>query len=280
VRNSQTPSHSQQDAQFFSARRACELLGISLAKLKKLASTPSQAEAIARDQISFQDLVLLRSAAGLLSSRIPPSRVRQALARLPTQMPANLPLSAVRLEAEASQVVARDGHTEWHPDSGQMRLNFKHAEHAPKPVTVLRADELQGAADEAFEYAANVEEKFPQDAINAYRRALDLWPDHLDAHINLGRLLHSQGEVAQATDHYQHALALDPQNPTAAFNLAVAFEDAGEADKAVTAYIEALSLEPTCSEAHFNLARLYHSLGRFHDAVRHLGAYRRFSVGA
>ncbi len=38
-------------------------------------------------RFGFQDLVLLRSAKGLLSRRIPPQRVRQALHRIKEQIP-------------------------------------------------------------------------------------------------------------------------------------------------------------------------------------------------
>jgi hypothetical protein len=56
----------------------------------------------------FQDLVLLRTAHGLTVARVPPRRVKRALTQLQRQLPADRPLSGVRISAEAGRVVVRD----------------------------------------------------------------------------------------------------------------------------------------------------------------------------
>ncbi len=48
-------------------------------------------------RFSFQDLVLLRTAKGLMAARIPPRKVRRALCKLKRQLPSGRPLSGVQI---------------------------------------------------------------------------------------------------------------------------------------------------------------------------------------
>jgi SAM-dependent methyltransferase len=48
-------------------------------------------------------------------------------------------------------------------------------------------------------------------AVRAYRRLLQLKPDHAEAHNNLGRVLHLQGKPREASQHFARSLMLMPQ---------------------------------------------------------------------
>jgi hypothetical protein len=76
-------------------------------------------------EFRFQDLVLLRTAYGLLKAEVPPRRVRLALTQLAQQLAPNRPLSGVRIYADGRQVVARDGRAVWQPGSGQVVFSFQ-----------------------------------------------------------------------------------------------------------------------------------------------------------
>jgi tetratricopeptide (TPR) repeat protein len=131
-----------------------------------------------------------------------------------------------------------------------------------------------------------LEERDPAGAMAAYRRALAGCPRFADAHNNLGRLLHQQGELPAAEHHYRQALAAEVAS-LPWFNLGVVLEDQGRSDEAIAAYREALSLDDALGEAHLNLARLLDRRGRdagagapgapadLQAAVRHLSTYRR-----
>ncbi len=73
---------------------------------------------------SFQDLVVLRAAQGLLASGVPGTRVRRALASLIAELPADRPLSGLRIYADGREVAICDGGTAWQPETGQTVLNF------------------------------------------------------------------------------------------------------------------------------------------------------------
>ena len=99
-------------------------------------------------------------------------------------------------------------------------------------------------AEEWYDIACDLEAPSPEEAQRAYRRALALDPDHVDAHINLGRLLHADGELGAAEEHYRAALERDPRDATAAFNLGVLLEDIGEAEQALETYRQAVLADP------------------------------------
>ena len=240
-------------------------------------------------EFSFQDLVLLRAAHSLLQARVPARRLRQALAELAHQLPADRPLSGVRVYADGKQVVARDRRAVWRPESGQIVFSFAvdklaRQARALTPGTTRPARPLgprRPAADSAwrwFERALALEEANDRPAAcTAYRRALELDPDLADAYINLGRLVHEDGDATEAVQLYHLAVERAPDDAVAHYNLALAFEDVRKPAAAVAHYRRALACDPTFADAHFNLARLLDRLGRRHQALVHLLSYKKLS---
>ena len=108
------------------------------------------------------------------------------------------------------------------------------------------------------------------------RACLKIDPDHFEARINLGRLLHWQGRLTEAERVYRVGAKADP---FIAFNLAVVLEDLEREPDAILAYREALALDPQFADAHFNLARLYERAKDPKASLRHLLAYRRMMDG-
>ena len=75
-------------------------------------------------QFSFRDLLLLRTAEGLVAERIAPRRVLRALRKLRERVPESRPLTELQLRADGDRVVVRDGASRWQPESGQVLLSF------------------------------------------------------------------------------------------------------------------------------------------------------------
>jgi Flp pilus assembly protein TadD len=130
-------------------------------------------------------------------------------------------------------------------------------------------------ADDWYDLGFDLEAVSLEEARRAYTRTLELEPRHGEAHLNLGRLLHEEGRVAEAEDHYRRAVRVMPVSSLAAFNLGVALEDRGRTEEAMASYRRALQLEAGMASAHFNLARLCEASGDASGALRHLAAYRR-----
>lgn len=135
-------------------------------------------------------------------------------------------------------------------------------------------------AEAAFSLGLQLEESNAPAALEAYEDAVAADPYHGDAHVNLGRLLHQRGRLAEAEAHYVAALVARPEDATACFNLAVVLEDQGRLDDAIGRYREALELDPRNADACFNLARLYEKKGEKVAAIRQLKDLRRLTRGA
>jgi tetratricopeptide (TPR) repeat protein len=273
----------------YSTKDVAALLGLSIAQVRSYVRAgflaPRQGPR-GEYYFSFQDLVLLRTAKGLLASRVPRRRVRLALQNLREQLPRERALTGVRISAQGHHVVVRDGADVWNPESGQAFFDFELAELAREAATLpLRAqppaappDQPPGAAD-WYVRGEELEDDAPEEAMAAYRRALELDARLADAHLNLGRLLHERGEAAAAEEHYRQALAVRPDDATAVFNLGVALQDLGRLSEAAEAYESALEIDRELADAHFNLSGLYETLGEREAAFRHLRTYRTLTQG-
>ncbi|HKA36950.1 MAG TPA: tetratricopeptide repeat protein [Thermoanaerobaculia bacterium] len=233
-------------------------------------------------RFSFQDLVSLKTARGLFQARLPARRVRETLAKLRGQLPED-GAAAVRITVEGERIVASDGREQWQPESGQILFDFGGAGGAepsaparPQEFSKPQAEPPASAvcADDWYRRGCDSEAFDSKRAIEAYEKALAIDPDHPDAHINLGRLLHEASDAGAAEEHYRKALASRPNDPTAAFNLGVSLEDLGRRTEALAAYERAVSLDPRNADAHWNAANLCENLGRIAEALRHLKEYR------
>jgi tetratricopeptide (TPR) repeat protein len=233
---------------------------------------------------SFRDIVILRTAKGLIEAGIPIKRVHLILSKLKKQLPEGYPLTAVNIWADGREVVVQDGPEIWKPESGQSFFNFEVAGLADEARSLcqfsssasFQQQELMNAADWC-ELACEQEDSEPDLAISSYREALELDPSHVEANLNLGRLFHENGEFGMAEEHYRCACAADPQDCTAAYNLGVVLEDLSRFDEAAEAYQRALQLDPEMKEAHHNLWGVYGRLGKPESAFRHLQAYNKLS---
>src|SRR5881409_123850 len=144
----------------YTTEEVARLLGLSPAQIRSYtrAGFLSPARA-ARGELrfSFQDLVLLRAAKGLMAARIPAAKIRGSLRRLKQQLPRGRALSELRITAEGHRVVARDGALAWNPDSGQLVLDFDVASLAERAAPLARR---QAAAARRVEDDLDTEQWF------------------------------------------------------------------------------------------------------------------------
>jgi len=265
---------TQVETRTYTLSDAAAVLGTSEARVLQLveAGLPEQAAPLRRPgarALTFQDLVLLRNAKRLVDQAIQPARVADALRQARARLPAGRPVSALTLEAAGQQVVVREGQTRIAADSGQVLLDLQLG---PSPARAPAP-----GVDALFSEAQSLEDRAPAQARALYAQLLHRAPAHADAHVNLGRLLHEEGRLAEAQTHYRAALAARPSDATAAYNLAVALGDQGRTADAVRWYETALRSDPGLAEAHYNLACLHERRGQPALALRHLKEYRRLA---
>jgi tetratricopeptide (TPR) repeat protein len=226
---------------------------------------------------SFQDLVLLRTAADLARQRVPARRINAALTRLRAQLPHGRPLSELRIQAAGAEIVVTAGsEPPWNPGSGQFQIEFEADEPSARvaPVAAVSSEPItERSARSWFEQGLELEASAPANARQAYMEALRLDPELDAARINLGRLLQEHGEPQLAEAEYRRVLARH-DHAIAAYNLGVVLEDLHRPREAIQAYARALAVDPRLAEAHYNLARLYEKEGDRRAAIRHFNGYR------
>jgi len=238
---------------------------------------------------SFQDLLMLRTASALRAAKISPRRINRTLQTLRATLPAGSAANARSLTALGNQIAIREGKMTWESESGQYVLALdlgeekgglhviaRPAADPAKAPAAVPASTVDASADDYYEQGFALEDADPEAARAAYEACLKGNPRHVEARINLGRLLHLAGHLDEAERIYR--AAHEPE-PLVLFNLGVLLEDSGREAEAIAAYREALALDPQLADAHYNLARLHERAQNPKASLRHLLAYRRLMAG-
>lgn len=242
---------------------------------------------------SFQDMIVLRTAQALADSNVPAKRITRSLQELRRQLPDSMPLSGLSIGAVGDQVVVRDVAGQREADSGQYLLSFEGDPgtgslriietpdtRAPRhPPAAREAAEPVDDAQDLIEQAEALELDDVDGSVRAYERAIAVDAARLDARINLGRLLHESGRIADAEKVYRAAVDAGSQDPLLLYNYGVLLEDTGRRAEAIAAYEAALRDDPAFADCCYNLALLYKKEERPRDAIRAMSQYRRLVGG-
>ncbi|MBM4203551.1 MAG: tetratricopeptide repeat protein [Gammaproteobacteria bacterium] len=225
---------------------------------------------------SFRDVVLLRTAKGLIDSQITPRRALKVLRRLRQQTPGERPLSALRLVRDGESVLVCAENRYWNAETGQVPLPFA----APRPAVsvstilgngiVVTHGDGEMSSDEWYNLGLDLEESEIEKAPDAYQRAIEADPTNVDAYVNAGRLHQLSGNLRSAKRHYELVLRLAPEHHLANYNLGTIFDELDELVKAAEYYRKAQGVP----DAHFNLARIAELSGDEMSARRHMRRYR------
>ena len=115
------------------------------------------------------------------------------------------------------------------------------------------------------------------EAIVAYRKAIGLKGDYVQAHFSVGRTRQDQGRVDEAIAAYRQAIALKPDYGAAHDNLGIMLQEKGWLDEAIASHQRAIDCQPTnpsfnLAITHLNLGHALSKQGRLEEAN---AAYRR-----
>lgn len=228
---------------------------------------------------SFQDLIVLRTAQALVTAKVPRQRITRSVKQLRRHLPESMPLSGLSICAVADRVVVKEGSNRWQAETGQYLLAFEGDPASGSLSVIDREGASRADGGEWFARGLDLEEDDAEAAMHAYRQAVAADPKLLDAHINLGWLLHESGRLADAERAYREALRACGEDPTLLYNLGVLLEDMDRKPDAMQAYVAALRGNPGLADCHYNLALLCESLEKPREAIRHMAQYRRL-IGA
>ena len=177
--------------------------------------------------------------------------------------------------------------------SGQLTFDFR-IEAQPAKILQLKRREppplaafmdpapmpTASSAEELFQAASILDNGDPtnfEEALRAYRLALETDPYLVPALINLANIHYARDEIAEAQALYERGIALEPDVFEAHFNLGNIFHDLGRYPAAQACYRDALRLNPAYADAHFYLAVTLEKNGQSRDARVHWRAYQQLA---
>ncbi|HEY0795209.1 MAG TPA: tetratricopeptide repeat protein [Acidisarcina sp.] len=158
------------------------------------------------------------------------------------------------------------------PDSEEVALSL--AEHYRENNELQRTVDLLQALPEddqttktEFILGATYEQmKDRKKAIAAYRKAIELEPENLDAERALGQALLGDNQLSEALKAFQEVAAGNPEDASAYIRIAEIESHEGKYDEALATLKKAKALVKDSLEIPFNEALINDSLGRYDEA--------------
>ena len=105
------------------------------------------------------------------------------------------------------------------------------------------------------------------EAIENYRKAIQINPDSAVPVYSLGLALAAQGRFDEAIENYRQAIQINPNYCDALNSLGVALAAQGRFEEAIENYRKAIQTKPNSSEAQYNLGNALAAQGRFEEAI-------------
>ena len=230
-----------------------------------------------RNYYTFQDLVSVRAAKGLLGRGVPLQQVRRTIESLRDAFPRTTrPLCELRVLADGRTVLVQDADGTYEPTTGQSVLDFRIDGLESDVNRLLHFD--HDDRSRAYEHYLqgcrfDEDEETYEQAEHAYQKALSLDPTLSNALTNLGNLEYRRNQLEAAEQYYERALECDPEQPEALYNLGFLHFERDEVDEAIALFRDALQSDPSFADAHFNLAMALEERGERSAARPHWQQY-------
>ena len=264
--------------QAYSREETRRLLDISERQLK---SWETQGLVPSIEAYGFHDLVALRTLIKLRENRVPPAKIKRAVAALSQKLRhIEDPLRQLKLYADGKKIRVDVEGRRMEAATGQLLLDFGQAElkrlvefKAKEPAHSERAQRME--AERWFQRGLELEQTGApiDEVIGAYETAINLDPKSAGALVNLGTIYFNRQKWNDAERYYRDALAADPAYALAHFNLANLYDELGRRDQAMEHYQGALQIAPNYADAHYNIALLYQGTNQPMKAVHHWTRY-------
>ena len=107
-----------------------------------------------------------------------------------------------------------------------------------------------------------------QDSLSANQRAVELSPNDVEAHCNLGLTLQELGRLTEAEIRYRKAIKINKDIAEIHYNLGITLQILEKIEDAIESYVVAIKINPKYAAAHFNLGIALQKIGKLEDAVK------------
>jgi formylglycine-generating enzyme required for sulfatase activity/tetratricopeptide (TPR) repeat protein len=105
------------------------------------------------------------------------------------------------------------------------------------------------------------------EAIIACKKAIAIEPNCFGAYVGMGMAYRKLEQYTESIAAWKKVIAIKPDNALAYYNLGFACVNLGQSSDAVAAFKKALAIKPDYAEAYFNMGVAYHQLKQYTEAI-------------
>ena len=262
-----------------------DLLRILRLTARQLANWERAGLVASAETYSFFDLLQIKKVRDLCARKVRPAVIRQSLEAMQKQVAGmENPLLEAGAYTTGHRVAFRHDGKLVEPIAGQFMLDFASRDRvvtsASMATAVHKPELVETNVADVFARGIALEEnpETQAEAISAYKKVLDMDPEHAAAHINLGTLYYNRQDYGLAEKHYRRAIEIDARYALAYFDLGNVLDETGRVAEAIQTYKTALQFAPTYADAHYNLALAYEKVKEPRKALKHWRAYVRLDT--
>jgi tetratricopeptide (TPR) repeat protein len=168
--------------------------------------------------------------------------------------------SAVKLQPDSEEAVTTLAY--FYNEEGDVKRAVETLNSLPDAA---RSGKLYSALGYTYE-----QQKQYKEAVKAYRKAVELDRDNLDAVRGLAQNLLSDGQTTAALEQYKIIADANPEDAQTYLRIAEIHRRTGKFDDALEALRKAEKLAPDSVEVPYNVAAIYQAQGRFDEAAQTL----------
>jgi len=125
-------------------------------------------------------------------------------------------------------------------------------------------------------YAAMQDLKITR-AMELFKAVLEMDPDMMKAHFNLGACYRMRGNKENQIHHFEEVIRLEPDMPEARYNLGLAYSDSRMYPQAIAEFEKAVELNPSLKDAYFQLGTTLYRIEKYTDAATQFNKCLEFS---
>jgi tetratricopeptide (TPR) repeat protein len=107
----------------------------------------------------------------------------------------------------------------------------------------------------------------PEEAIEAYKKAIELRPDDANTYYNMGIALQAQNKLEEAIEAYKKAIVIMPDDANTYYNMGIALQAQNKLEEAIEAYKKAIAIKPDDANTYYNMGIAFKEQGKLEEAV-------------